>query len=199
MEKKQTILVMYSGGLDSLGMTYKLLTDPEYKDYALHIHHIHIVNVEGRDRAEAITVSIVMEELKKMGFKFDYDDSRIASRPYNQQYMYDTDSINFFAGYIASVNPHIKKIAMGMNATDANHSLEERRKRANQILQAFTPVEKIFPVMDMSKSEIYNSLPESLRDKFWSCRTPVYGETSITPCKKCHTCLELKRQGIKGY
>ena len=29
---EQTILAMYSGGLDSLGMIYKLLTDPEYKD-----------------------------------------------------------------------------------------------------------------------------------------------------------------------
>ena len=30
--EQQTILAMYSGGLDSLGMTYKLLTDPKYKD-----------------------------------------------------------------------------------------------------------------------------------------------------------------------
>jgi len=36
--EQQTILVMYSGGLDSLGTVYHLLTDPAYKDYRLHIH-----------------------------------------------------------------------------------------------------------------------------------------------------------------
>ena len=40
--EQQIILAMYSGGLDSLGMIYKLLTDPEYKDYVLHIHHVHV-------------------------------------------------------------------------------------------------------------------------------------------------------------
>jgi 7-cyano-7-deazaguanine synthase in queuosine biosynthesis len=111
--------------------------------------------------------------------------------------MYDTDSINFFAGYICSVNPRIKKVAMGMQANDHNHALEDRRKRANAILAAFTPVEKIYPVLDMTKREIYDSLPESLRDMFWSCRRPVYSEKNIAPCGKCDTCVKLREQGIR--
>ena len=46
--EQQVILAMYSGGLDSLGMVYKLLTEEQYKDYYIHIHHVHNKNVENR-------------------------------------------------------------------------------------------------------------------------------------------------------
>ena len=195
--EQQIILAMYSGGLDSLGMIYKLLTDPEYKDYVLHIHHVHNRNVEHRNQAEAIVVERVLKELEQLGFSFIYSESEIASQPYNGQFMYDTDSINFFAGYTCSVNPHIKKVAMGMQANDYNHSLEERRIRANKIFTAFTDAEKIFPVLEMSKREIYDSLPKSLRDMFWSCRRPVYSEKNIASCGRCDTCAKLREQGIR--
>lgn len=197
MEQKPTILAMYSGGLDSLGMVYKLLTEEQYKGYDIHIHHVHNKNVENRWRAEQIAVDIALAELKNLGFKFAYSESEIGSVPFGQHFMFDTDSMNFFAGYVCSVNPDIKKVAMGMQSNDANQRLEERRIRANKILQAFTDAEKIFPVVDMTKREIYDMLPESLRDKFWSCRRPVYSEKNIAPCGRCDTCVKLKEQGIR--
>ena len=189
---------MYSGGLDSLGMLYKILTTPEYKDYDLHVHHIHNSNVENRDRAESLVVDVALKELERLGFSFLYSESHIASQPYNNKFMYDTDSINFFAGYICSVNPNIVKVALGMQANDYNLSLENRRKRADAILAAFTDVGKIYPVLEMTKREIYDSLPETLRNMFWSCRRPVYSEKNIAPCKKCDTCVKLREQGIRS-
>jgi 7-cyano-7-deazaguanine synthase in queuosine biosynthesis len=194
---EQIILAMYSGGLDSLGMLYKLLTDPEYKDYKLHIHHIHNKNVENRDQAEAIVVPLVLKELKKLGFSFDYSESEIRTQPYGNKFLYDTDSINFFAGYVCSVNPNIKKVAMGMQANDANQSLEDRRKRADAILAAFTDVGKIYPVFDMTKREIYDMLPANLRNMFWSCRRPTYTEKNVVPCGRCDTCRKLRAQAIR--
>jgi 7-cyano-7-deazaguanine synthase in queuosine biosynthesis len=195
--EQQTILAMYSGGLDSLGMIYKLLTDPEYKDYGLHIHHVHNKNVERRHKAEAIAVDLAVKELKRLGFEFEYSESEIGTQPYGTNFMYDTDSMNFFAGYVCSVNPQITKVAMGMQANDANQRLEERRVRANKILSAFTDAEKIFPVMNLTKREIYDSLPESLRNMFWSCRHPVYTEKNIAPCRRCDTCAKLREQKIR--
>jgi 7-cyano-7-deazaguanine synthase in queuosine biosynthesis len=194
--EQQIILAMYSGGLDSLGMVYKLLSDSEYQDYAIHIHHVHNRNVEHRDRAEAIVVPMVLKELERLGYSFVYSESEISSQPYNGKFMYDSDSINFFAGYICSVNPDIVKVAMGMQANDHNLALEERRKRADKILSAFTNVGKIYPVLEMTKREIYDSLPETLRNMFWSCRKPVYTEKSISPCRTCDTCVKLIEQGI---
>ena len=188
---------MYSGGLDSLGMVYMLLTDPAYKDYNLHIHHIHNKNVEKRWKAEKIAVDSAIKELTRLGFEFEYSDSEIGTQPYGRRFMYDTDSVNFFAGYVCSVNPQIKKVAMGMQANDANQQLEERRVRAGKIFAAFTDAEKIFPVLDMTKREIYDTLPESLQNMFWSCRHPRYTETNIAPCQKCDTCRKLREQGIR--
>jgi 7-cyano-7-deazaguanine synthase in queuosine biosynthesis len=196
--EQPTILAMYSGGLDSLGMVYKLLTDPAYKDYRIHIHHVHNKNIENRHRAEALAVDIALKELTALGFKFEYSESEIGTVVYNKQYMFDSDSMNFFAGYVCFANPNIVKVAMGMQANDGNLALEERRVRANKILAAFTPVEKIYPVLNLSKREIYDSLPENLRNKFWSCRQPVYNEKNIAPCRKCDTCIKLKEQGIRG-
>jgi 7-cyano-7-deazaguanine synthase in queuosine biosynthesis len=194
---KPTILAMYSGGLDSLGMVYKLLTDPEYKDHVIHIHHVHNRNVEHRDRVEAIVVEMVLKELEQLGFSFYYSESEIASQPYNAQFMYDSDSINFFAGYICSVNPNMVYVAMGMQANDANLALEDRRKRADKILAAFTDVKKIYPVLNMTKREIYDSLPDTLKTMFWSCRRPQYREKNIAPCGRCDTCVKLREQGIR--
>ena len=195
--EQPTILAMYSGGLDSLGMIYKLLTDPEYKDYKLHIHHIHNKNVENRDRAEGIIVPMVLKELERLGFDCVYSASEISSQPYGMNFLYDSDTVNFFAGYICSANPNIVTVAMGMQANDGNHSLELRRNRADAILAAFTDVKKIYPVLNMTKREIYDSLPESLRNMFWSCRRPIYKEKSIAPCGRCDTCVKLREQSIR--
>jgi 7-cyano-7-deazaguanine synthase in queuosine biosynthesis len=195
--EQQIILAMYSGGLDSLGMIYKLLTDPEYKDYALHIHHVHNKNVERRDRAEDIAVKMATKELRRLGFNFDYSESEIGTQPFGRNFLFDTDTMNFFAGYVCSVNPNIVKVALGMQANDANQSLEERRVRANKIFSAFTDAEKIFPVMTMTKREIYDMLPDTLRNLFWSCRRPVYSEKNIAPCGQCDTCVKLREQAIR--
>lgn len=195
--EQQTILAMYSGGLDSLGMVYKLLTEDQYKEYAIHIHHVHNKNVENRWRAEAIAVNIATKELKNLGFKFHYSESEIGTQKFGTTFMFDTDSMNFFAGYIASVNPDIKKVAMGMQANDVNQRLDERRIRGNKILQAFTTAEKIYPVMNMTKREIHDMLPHSLKNSFWSCRRPTYSEKNIAPCGRCDTCIKLKEQGIR--
>jgi 7-cyano-7-deazaguanine synthase in queuosine biosynthesis len=196
-QMKPTILAMYSGGLDSLGMVYKLLTESDYEDYGIHIHHVHNKNIENRHRAEAIAVDLATRELKRLGYEFVYSESEIGTPSFDKHFMFDTDSMNFFAGYVASVNPDIVKVAIGMQAHDANHSLEERRVRANRILSAFTEAEKIYPMMDMSKREIYDMLPVSLRDMFWSCRLPRYGENTIVSCGRCNTCHTLRAQGIR--
>jgi len=188
---------MYSGGLDSLGMVYKLLTEDQYKDYDIHIHHVHNKNVENRWRAEAIAVDLATKELKRLGYNFAYSESEIGTQPFGRNFLFDTDTMNFFAGYVSLVNPDIEKVAMGMQANDANQSLEDRRVRGNKILEAFTSAEKIFPVMNMTKREIYDMLPESLRNLFWSCRRPVYSEKNIAPCGRCDTCVKLKEQGIR--
>jgi 7-cyano-7-deazaguanine synthase in queuosine biosynthesis len=212
MEQQKIILAMYSGGLDSLGMIYRLLTDEKYVNYFIHIHHIHIKNVEDRDRAEAAQVELALRELTAMGLEYGYSQSEIASPVFvmddgTAMFLFDTDTISFFAGFACSVDTNIVHVAIGMNSTErpdtGSANLLERRRRADAILALFTSATKIYPVADFSKQEIYHQLPDRLRDKFWSCRTPDYQydlfnmKNVAKECGTCKTCLQLKEAGIR--
>jgi 7-cyano-7-deazaguanine synthase in queuosine biosynthesis len=100
---------------------------------------------------------------------------------------------NFMAGTICWCLPHIKKVAVGRTKSDENPEVIDRATRGNKLLELFAPnVEKIYPVGHLSKKEIYNILPQELRDMTWSCRTPTYtDDKTFKECKKCKTCLEL--------
>lgn len=122
--EQPVILAMYSGGLDSLGMTYQLLTSPEYQDYRIHIHHVHNHNVENRDRAEAVAVNMAVKELRNLGYDFDYSESQIGTPPFGQNFLFDTDSINFFAGYVASANRSIFQFSIsGQSSTTSSGAI----------------------------------------------------------------------------
>lgn len=194
--KDKTILAMYSGGLDSLGMVYKLLTEPVYTKYNLHIHHVHIQNIENRHNAEAAAVNLALSELERLGFSFMYSESAIRIPTYNHKFAFDSDSINFFAGYICAVCPDIVITASGRQAAEISDNSDLRRNRAVKIFEAFTSLKRIHPVLHMTKREIYDSLPETLRDKFWSCRTPIYEDDKVRGCGACSACLDLKNAGI---
>ena len=189
---------MYSGGLDSLGMLYRIFTAPEYAEFAVHIHHVHLKNIENRAAAEAMTVNLALNQLKNMGFEFQFSESEIGVPVFGNQFMYDIDSYNFMAGYMCSLNPDIVSIAIGLNAGDDSIGLRERRKRANALLAAYTDVGKIYPMAQMTKKEIYDSMPLNLRDLFWSCRTPKYFSNRVEPCGICRSCTQLKEQGIRS-
>jgi 7-cyano-7-deazaguanine synthase in queuosine biosynthesis len=212
MEQQKIILAMYSGGLDSLGMIYRLLTDDKYKEYFIHIHHIHIKNVENRDRAEAAQVELALREFTAMGLEYGYSQSEIASPVFvmddgTAMFLFDTDTISFFAGFACSVDANIVHVAIGMNSSErpdtGSANLLERRRRADALLATFTDATKIYPVADLSKQEIYHMLPVALRDKFWSCRTPSYQydlfamKNVVLECGTCETCKQLKQAGIR--
>lgn len=195
--EQDTILAMYSGGLDSLGMLYSLLTEPQYQDYTIHVHHIHNRNIERRDLAEALITGEALAKLRNMGFDFVYSESGISSPIYGKTFMYDTDSINFFAGFVCLANPSIKKIAMGRTSSDLSDPFTlSRIERATKILEAFTDAEKLYPVFHKTKLEIYLDLPEELKNKFWSCRTPKFKNGKMLPCGCCHTCNQFTSFGI---
>jgi 7-cyano-7-deazaguanine synthase in queuosine biosynthesis len=108
--------------------------------------------------------------------------------------MFDSDIYNFIAGTICLSLPNIKTVAIGRTKSDSSSSIEQRAIRGNKLLELFVPnIKKIYPVGHLTKHEIYNILPEELRNMTWSCRTPIYiDENTIQECGKCKTCLELE-------
>lgn len=181
---KPSVLLMFSGGLDSTGAFYKLIQSKE----ELLVHHLYLSNKENRGDAEAIAVKNIIEYMKKIR-EFSYTESYHEYPAYNGNFMWDSDLYNFVAGTICLSAKSIREVAIGRTKSDEGL---DRSERGTKILNVLSPdVKKIFPVGNMTKKEIHDMLPEDLRGLTWSCRKPVYKENSIETCKKCKTCLEI--------
>ena len=206
-------LIMFSGGLDSTGALWQLLQDEENK---VHIHHLHLINKENRAKAEHRSVKNILSYVSK-SYRIKYSESYHEYPSYsyieklnldtkeikvNQNSIIDSDIYNFMAGTICLSLPSIKSVAIGRTKSDSEEiSTMARATIGTSILKLLAPnVEKIYPVVHLTKTEIYNILPKKLRDMTWSCRSPVYiNEETIKECGKCKTCLELEtiKNGIQ--
>lgn len=182
------ILLMFSGGLDSTGALWKLLQDESNK---IHLHHLRLVNKENRTKAEDIAVQNIIEYINQIR-SVNYSQSYHEYPSYNNAFIWDSDLYNFIAGTICMSLKNIKSVAIGRTKSDTG--IEERAIRGTKIFKLLAPnVEKIYPVVHLTKTEVYNILPEELRDMTWSCRRPIYiDENMITECGECKTCLQLE-------
>lgn len=186
---KPSILVMFSGGLDSTGMLWKLI----HSDAPLHIHHMNLINREKRALAESKSVSKILDCVSKIK-EFGYSESTHKYPSFENRIMWDSDIVAFVAGSICLSMPFIKHIAIGMTSTDLNNqTLSNRIVRSQKILDAFTTATKIYPVKDMTKKEIWESLPDEIKELTWSCRTPRYKDGIPLRCNRCNTCKELEK------
>lgn len=183
------VLLMFSGGLDSTGAFYKLIKDSK----KIHVHHINLINIENRSQAEKNAVDKINEYMRNIG-DFSYSESTHEMPSWNRNFLWDSDVYNLIAGSICRSFPNIKEVALGLTKTDiSSSSVSERIERGKKIFGSFnTKANKLYPVADMTKEEIYNMLPEELRSLTWSCRTPLYKEDKILSCNKCKSCSELK-------
>lgn len=195
-----TILVSYSGGMDSVAMLHLLLTAEEYSKYKILVHHTNIHSIENRTLAEASAVHYSLKWFRENRYRpFDSTSSSIASGVYNNQFLFDSIINRFFAGFIASCTPSITHIALGAHSSDySDPTVESRIKCGTAVFKAFSDAVTLYPLISMSKEEVYNSLPMGLRDKFWSCRTPKYINNYAVPCKTCKTCRQLEEFGAEA-
>lgn len=184
---KPNILVLFSGGLDSTGVLWKLIHSKE----ELLVHHLYLSNKENRAEAEAIAVKDIVKYMKKIR-DFHYTESFHEYPSFNGNFMWDSDIYNFVAGTICISVKTIKEVAIGRTRSDVG--FDQRAERGTQMLNILAPdAKKIYPVADMTKKEIYDMLPEDLRKLTWSCRTPIYVNDDIKMCHSCKTCVEISK------
>lgn len=199
------ILCMFSGGLDSIGMLYKLLTEDEYANYIIHVHHINMINIENRSEAEKIAVDNCCDWFKKNGKKFIYTENTIDFLFMKNNFPFDVDVIYFVAGQIISISlDTYEYITIGQTKTDLTHvhgiqgiNLPRSKKLLDIMLAYYDKdIKRIFPVIDYTKKEIYDFLPEDLKNMGWSCRTPQKINDIFIKCGRCKSCKELKDNNI---
>lgn len=184
---------MFSGGLDSTAMLVKLLagTDDE-----LRVHHIRMVNREGRADAEQAAVERIVDWCRGHCRPFRYSESGLdfaALEAIPIDYM----AIAYVACQVAIDTPGCTRIAVGTLARDtdeANRSARQRRVfetmyecyRARKLGEE--KVEWIYPVHSLGKPEIAALLPQELIELTWSCRTPVRTPSGYRICGICKAC-----------
>jgi 7-cyano-7-deazaguanine synthase in queuosine biosynthesis len=188
---------MFSGGIDSTAMLVKLLVQSTDE---LRVHHVHMANREGRDRAEQRAVEAIVAYCRERYRPFRYSESGLDFAAL-EAIPIDYLSIAFVACQVAIDTPGCNRIAVGSLAADtdiANRSARQKRVfevmyecyRARKLGEP--RVEWIYPVYDTPKAELSAALPHELLDLTWSCRRPVDGFRACGTCKACKV-----RQGLR--
>lgn len=206
LDKKSTILCMYSGGIDSTGVLHQLMTDEKFKSNPLIVHHIHIFNRENRAKAEAAAVKRILSYYKQNSLReFLYTESIFNTTGFaplkSNRFPFDMDVCAFMAGNICAARKDVNYVAMGRTKTDIDaggDNFMQRMSRAQGIFKHVMSMEKtstpdyIFPVMEFTKQQIWESLPEQVRKSTWWCRRPVYDQQqNARACGKCPTCKDV--------
>jgi len=194
---------MFSGGIDSTAALFYVLNHPE-KYGNIHVHHINIQNNEKRWEVELMAVNAVYEYLRiHSTVPFTTSESTINTPSFNGDFLYDAEIIGFMSGYMTSRDSSIKKVIIGATGTDwgqkSDHSLKtiERSKSMHNVfhrdIEDHSSLVKEFPMKDMTKQEVYDSLPPELAELTWSCRHPRFVDGKFAECGLCKTCCgELK-------
>ncbi|MDD3595656.1 hypothetical protein [Sulfuricurvum sp.] len=202
---QKTILVMFSGGLDSCYMLYYYLTQT---DYAIHAHHISLrYPSEPRWSEEDRACRQIVEYCRQIR-SFDYSESRfdIGFKRYAGR---DSDTQLLMAAQVA---PNLRgrgHLAIGWEKSD--FELEVNRQRAkNKVTENLWnalcdsidyPLGEhisrtiLFPLieMDIDKGKMIAALPNELVEMTWSCRRPRKDESGISqPCGKCKPCQTIR-------
>ena len=190
-----TTLVMFSGGLDSTAALYKLLTGSEDE---LHVHHVHLLNRDGRARAERDAVKAVLDWCRANCRPFAYSESALDFEAL-QAIPIDYLSVAFAACQVAIDVPRCDRIAVGILAADLDEvkrKVSERQRRVFDAMYACyrerklgEPVlEWLYPVYELTKAQVAQSLPAALRAVAWSCRRPVTTDGGYRVCGECKPC-----------
>ena len=190
-----TTLVMFSGGLDSTAALYKLLTEGED---ALHVHHVHLRNRDGRAHAERDAVAAVLDWCRAHCRPFAYSESALDFEAL-QAIPIDYLAIAYAACQVAIDVPGCNRIAVGILAADLDEvkrKVSEQQRRVFEAMYACyrarklgePVIEWLYPVYGLTKAQVALALPEALRAVAWSCRRPVAADGGYRICGECKPC-----------
>ena len=193
--KNETAIVMYSGGMDSVSLLWNLL---EHTEQELHVHSILIDNSEGRGKAEAEAVRKTINYMKETQRPFEFSSSIYSLKG---KYPGGKDmTLALFQAMRAasSLGKSFNIVYTGDYSIGRDEGAE-----AQGVLNALSTTRRVKPIwlapfehmtynsVERSKG-IYLSMPEYLRNTFWSCRKPTELLSGFIVCGECHECERQK-------
>lgn len=200
--RRQSTLVMLSGGIDSVYVLARLLHDSDDEIIA---HHIHFINPEGRDRAEKMACERIVAHLRETVRPFVYTESAIDRRRF-QAFGMDDMAVAFEVGVVS--NSFLIDRGHGIDRWTSGTCLEEELEyygsteveRFEHVLNTAAascypnPAPRFFQLEIIAKRDQIAYMGEVLTDLCWTCRAPVW-ESKATPkeCGACKTCKTMGR------
>jgi len=205
-----SILLMWSGGISSTALLLKYLTNSEYADYDIIVHHLHIRDYRNKAMAEAEACKSIIKYIqdKKKYRHFFFSES---NHDYNfiapPRYMTGMDDFTLIGHVVATMsrcNSDIEKVIIGTTKTDVDRSttymqrLERCQKVINAVMGATDYELSVeFPHADDSLGVVYDSIVRPLRPAPMSCEVPQHDEKTDTylhcgSCAKCNSRQEFR-------
>jgi len=203
-EAPETVLVMFSGGVDSTWLLHHYLRDTSRR---VHAHHIsirypHQQRWRAEDPACDAIVDWCREHLRDLDYstsRFDLDFHRIG---------WDSDLQLLVASKVAmNLGPGPITVALGWCTEDVERPrVRERQERrvtprlwealCESVGRPNLSRHIAMPIVEMglSKADLLEQLPEALLERTWSCRNPVFTDGVPCPCGECHAC-SLRAEG----
>ncbi len=198
-----TTLAMFSGGLDSTAMLVRLLKETNDD---LRVHHIRMVNREGRADAEQGAVESILEWCRARYRPFRYSESGLDFSTL-EAIPIDYLSVAYVACQVAIDTPGCTHIAVGTLARDLDEIKRSVTAAQRRVFSAMYEcyrarklgepvIEWVYPVYALNKPQVASLLEPELRGMTWSCRRPVRTPAGFQVCGACKPCTA--RVGISA-
>ncbi|USG59735.1 hypothetical protein NBZ79_11155 [Sneathiella marina] len=193
--KRTSTLVMLSGGIDSVYVLAKLLKET---DDIVIAHHVHMVNDEGRFKAEAECCKKIVKWCRDNLRDFGYSESAIDHRGLFAM-GFDIIAIGFEAGIInrcfeGKFGKAVDRWVTGWCAEEK--AVPGRAPHIEAICAASSyplSAPEYFHLPVIPKADQIRYLPDDLLDLCWTCRRPIWNEDgSFDECGICITCELMK-------
>jgi 7-cyano-7-deazaguanine synthase in queuosine biosynthesis len=197
--KSETILLMFSGGIDSTYLLHHYLRDT---NHPVHAHHVsvrypHWQRWPGEDPASESIVAWCKQNLRDFEYsksRFDLDFPDVG---------WDSDLQLLVASKVAlNLKDRRITVALGWCAEDLQRAQVRDRQERNvttdlwralrqSVVSADLNEEIAMPIVErgLSKAEIIAELPKELVALAWTCRSPRFADDIPHPCGTCHACM----------
>lgn len=194
---------MLSGGIDSLYSLHLLLTTTTDE---LWVHHVHLINREGRHRAEARACADIVAWCRQHLRPFRYTESTIDHSAFELSGR-DVLSVALEAGLVAQnawpvARKHLDRWVLGYCLEESEEvvsgqtvSASNRRAVIETAVHVTShpitppPLAKL-PLLP--KHQEIEALPPALAALAWTCRTPRVLGAELVECGTCKTCLLME-------
>jgi hypothetical protein len=182
---KPKAIIQLSGGLDSAYCLYDWLKNNPTEHII--VHHINLINHEGRAKVEQDATYSILKWLDKNGLdNYFYLEST-----------FDYGSIGYIIKDVEICGFHIGIILRNKkwdSVQDVILPIYEpemaiRQKRAVKLIELVSnkKLNLIYPIKNTTKKETIGKMPQELYELCWFCRKPENNK----PCGKCNTCKSV--------